>query len=341
MQLNSSFFVPNICRNTAIFTILVVLASLSFCATLVVYQAGFVEKTGKIFLYLCWVIFPTLLIICSFREKLNKMSYWLGFSVTLSVILTSFILVEVLYQSMDVYFIGFDFTQLFFRSISFLIVAILVVFSFSFGLEIANSHKAHLDAKMKALQLCINPHFLFNTLNTIAELTSASPQKAEEAVENLALLFRVGLENEHGFHSLDRELGLCERYIMLEKLRLDDKLDFSLNVFVESPKDIFVPKLLIQPLLENSLVHGVTDNGHVQLEVEIKETNSILSFHIVNACGSADSNGMGVALNNIHERLFILFDDKFKFRKTVRDGYYSVFLSFPKWNEKDSINYLA
>ena len=340
MQFNNSFFVPNICRNTAILIILVVLASLSFCATLVVYQAGFVEKTGKIFLYLCWVVFPTLFIVCSFREKLNRMPYWTGFCITLSVVLTSFILVEIFYQRMDVYFTGLDFPQLFFRSISFLIVAILVVFSFSFGLEIANSHKAHLVAKMKALQLRINPHFLFNTLNTIAELTNVSPQKAEEAVENLALLFRVGLENEHGFHSLDKELGLSERYIMLEKLRLEEKLDFSLKVFVESPKDIFVPKLLIQPLLENSLIHGVTENGHVQLEVEIKETNSVLSFHIVNACGSSDSKGMGVALNNIQERLFILFDDKFKFRKTIQNGYYSVFLSFPKWSEKDSITYL-
>lgn len=341
MKNSATFRIPEICKNSSILLIVLLTQLFAVLVSLMTFQSQFLATLSYTSFYLHWVVLISAVLLCSIKSKLNSLRNMTSVILTFACVFLCFTCIEVVSQlilnKFDIR--GFDYVR-FGRHSGVACIIIFIICRFFALLELVEQrNKSEMIMKMRALQLRINPHFLFNTLNTIAELTNVSPKKAEEAVIGLGLLFRVGLENENGFHSLDKELALCDRFIMLEKLRLEDKLDFSLKLEVKNKELVFVPKLLIQPLLENSLIHGVMTDGRVNLGVEIKETKSIVSFHISNECGANAAKGMGVALDNIKERLFLLFDDKFKFRSSIRDGYYSVFMSFPKWSEQETLGY--
>ncbi|MGH8630521.1 MAG: sensor histidine kinase, partial [Burkholderiales bacterium] len=111
------------------------------------------------------------------------------------------------------------------------------------------------DARFQALQSRIRPHFLFNCMNTIAGLTRRSPQLAEEAIEDLADLFRASLRDVQRPDTLREELELCERYLRIEGHRLGERLrvDWRMDGV---DRDISLPALILQPLLENAIYHG-------------------------------------------------------------------------------------
>jgi two-component system sensor histidine kinase AlgZ len=112
------------------------------------------------------------------------------------------------------------------------------------------------DARFQALQSRIRPHFLFNCMNTIASLTRGNPHLAEEAVEDLADLFRASLGDARQAGSLTEELDLCRRYLRIEKHRLGDRLAVEWIGF-DSSGDPRLPPLTLQPLLENAIYHGI------------------------------------------------------------------------------------
>ena len=115
---------------------------------------------------------------------------------------------------------------------------------------------AESQARLQALQARIRPHFLFNSMNTIAALIRSQPDAAEEAIEDLADLFRASLNSSHERATLAEELDLAERYLNIEALRLGDRLRIEWNID-GVPPDTRVPPLVMQPLLENAVGHGI------------------------------------------------------------------------------------
>ena len=136
-------------------------------------------------------------------------------------------------------------------------------------------HNVELQAKARvhALQARIRPHFLFNSMNTIAALTRSNPARAEEAVQDLAELFRANLNEKRSQIPLAEEIDVARTYQRMEQLRLGDRLRVDWKVD-SLPTDALVPGLTLQPLLENAIYHGVEprpDGGVVTVTGRIQQ----------------------------------------------------------------------
>jgi len=126
------------------------------------------------------------------------------------------------------------------------------------------------QAELKALKAQINPHFLFNTLNTVAELTHADPEKAEATIERLAEMFRYVLaSSERGLVPLGDELSFVDGYLEIERARFGERLCVSREIARET-LGVLVPSLILQPLVENAIRHGHGPGGRVDLSVHIQ-----------------------------------------------------------------------
>lgn len=192
--------------------------------------------------------------------------------------------------------------------------------------------KAEAESRILALQARIQPHFLFNSLNTISELTTINPEYAEKAIGSLSMLFRAGLENQRKSHPLQQEITLAKRYLELETWRLDKRLSVEWHIAVNEPSRWDVPKLILQPLLENAIVHGMQPDGRVNIQIDIRETTHYLSFKLENAIAkdSGAKSGHGIAIANIRERLEVLYDDQKLFKVKSSGDKYTVMMQIPK-----------
>ena len=164
-------------------------------------------------------------------------------------------------------------------------------------------------AEYRALQARIKPHFLYNSLNCIIGLNRLGDRKRLElAILDLKDMMRYSLSNENnnGWSTIEEEVTFINQYIHLEKLRFEDKLQFILE-YNEDAKDYFIPKLLIQPLVENAIIHNV-ENSLVPILVKVKIDiidNKILQLIIEDEGNGFDTsiNGGGIGLSNVKERL--------------------------------------
>jgi signal transduction histidine kinase len=126
------------------------------------------------------------------------------------------------------------------------------------------------EAELKALKAQINPHFLFNTLNTIAELIHADSERAEATVERLAEMFRYVLNGSgRGLVPLEEELAFLDDYLEIERARFDDRLRVAREIAPEA-LDLLMPSLVLQPLVENAVRHGLGADGCIDLGIDIR-----------------------------------------------------------------------
>jgi len=172
-------------------------------------------------------------------------------------------------------------------------------------------------AQLEALRAQINPHFLFNSLNSIAQLISSDPDRAEECVERLAEIFRYLLRSENrSFVTLADELDIVDAYLDIERARFGDKLSVE-YVVDETARHRFVPTLILQPLIENAVRHGITQKvggGRVSIEADVRGDD----LHVIVRDtgvgmddGVAPGAGSGVGLRNVHNRLVQLFGESY------------------------------
>jgi len=164
------------------------------------------------------------------------------------------------------------------------------------------------QAELKALEAQINPHFLFNTLNTIAQLIHADPAQAEATVERLAEMFRYVLAgSERGLVLLEEELSFVSDYLEIEQARFGERLRVTREVAPETLA-VPVPSLILQPLVENAVRHGQGDDGSVDLTIRIRPHSDEVVIAIADqgpGMGSRRSigEGPGHGLRNVDERL--------------------------------------
>lgn len=191
--------------------------------------------------------------------------------------------------------------------------------------------QAESDARLQALQSRIRPHFLFNSMNTIASLTRSQPEQAEIVVENLADLFRASLSDARQRQTLQEELDLCQGYLQIEKLRLGERLHIEWQVD-DLPVDALVPALLLQPLLENAIYHGIeprTEGGTVSVsgQCDGKQIDMVIRNPLPKQAGQRDGNRL--ALENTRERLLVYFNYDASLHTDSQNNHYEVRLRFP------------
>ena len=212
------------------------------------------------------------------------------------------------------------------------IVGALALRYFYVSNEWRRSVELEARARIRALQARIRPHFLFNSLNTIASLTRSDPSRAEEAIEDLADLFRVSLSDARAQINLREELEVARIYQRIEQLRLGDRLQVRWQVGDLPPRAI-VPSLLLQPLLENAIGHGIEplpEGGTVQVrgrvdgdEVTLEVTNP------VSQTAKAVRAGNKMALDNVRQRLELVFPGRSSVDVDDAGDEYRVRLRFP------------
>jgi two-component system LytT family sensor kinase len=186
----------------------------------------------------------------------------------------------------------------------------------------ANLQKLSREAELKALKAQVNPHFLFNTLNSINALVIKDPKKTREMITRLGNMLRYVLDvSESDFVPLRQEMEFVEDYLAVEKTRLGEKLQLYVNVD-KNLMDVPVPPIILQPLVENAVKHGVakqTRGGRVKIDVSTEKGN--LKYQVTNSGGilnTTDKNlnvtvNQGLGLRNIQERLKCIFNDDFSF----------------------------
>jgi len=168
---------------------------------------------------------------------------------------------------------------------------------------------AQAEARVQALQARIQPHFLFNCLNTIASLIPEDPAGAERATEDLADLFRGSMRRADRLISLSEELNLAAKYLDMEQRRLGDRIRIDWQVS-ELPKGASVLPLTLQPLLENAVAHGIqprADGGEIRVYGCGEKDNIVITISNPLAPDPHSSRGHGMALANIRERLELAF----------------------------------
>jgi two-component system sensor histidine kinase AlgZ len=193
--------------------------------------------------------------------------------------------------------------------------------------------KAQAKAQVAALQARIRPHFLFNSMNTIASLIRTHPEQAENAVEDLAELFRAALSAGEAPSTIGCELELVKRYLDIEGLRLGDRLKVAWDVDC-LPLDLAVPSLLVQPLVENAIHHGIQplpDGGTIAIGATCDVHRVVICVHNPKPRDPPPlPMGNHVALDNIRQRLAYQFGDLAKLEVEPGDDYYRVCLTLPR-----------
>ena len=185
--------------------------------------------------------------------------------------------------------------------------------------QLRNQQQAELQSRLQALHARIRPHFLFNAMNAVASLIVIDPDKAEKVVEDLSEIFRVSLK-EMNLVTLDEEIDLCRRYTDIEQTRLGERLQIEWSCQHDCGS-VLVPSLLLQPLLENAIYHGIqrlTDGGTVQVSTQCTQQGAYpqLALKVSNPMPELVDNqtdtldnithnpkGNRMALNNIEHRL--------------------------------------
>lgn len=193
--------------------------------------------------------------------------------------------------------------------------------------------QAELHARIESLQARIRPHFLFNSLNSIASLVGSDPARAEQAVLDLSDLFRASLARPGTLVSWREELELSRRYLSIEQYRFGDRLQLDWQV-AEVPDDLPIPQLTLQPLLENAVTYGIQpriEGGVVQVKARCEA--GVFALEVSNPLAPAEqarpSRGTHQGLENIAARLAALFGPQASLSVKRQDGRHYTCLRYP------------
>ncbi|OJV21071.1 MAG: histidine kinase [Dyadobacter sp. 50-39] len=179
--------------------------------------------------------------------------------------------------------------------------------------QLLNLEKLKTRAELDALQARINPHFLYNSLNSIASLVHENPDKAEEMTLLLSKLFRytTGRKTSDYFDTIENELEMVETYLQVEKVRFGDRLRFTVEVEEDSLKNLQVPKFILQPIVENAIKHGISrmaDQGNIVVKIYEKDQWLHLCVHD-NGPAFEETLGAGYGMRSIQDKLKLLYGD--------------------------------
>src|SRR5512134_3454778 len=187
------------------------------------------------------------------------------------------------------------------------------------------------EARLQALQARIRPHFLFNTLNAVLSLIRKDARRAEGAIEDLAELYRMVMADTKNLTTLARELDLTRQYLNLEQLRLGDRLVIDWQT-AEAPRDALVPPLLLQPLVENAVYHGIEPGvAPGTIVIAIRRERDRVHVKLTNPYHPDYQHRQGnrIALANIRERLALHFDVEGVLESGVNGSSYEIRMTMP------------
>lgn len=258
---------------------------------------------------------------------LNKLKYWQGIATILAL---EIVFTYLVFSLISQYFAFY--TKLEIGRACLLAAMVTGIVLYYFSLQEKAYSPAIAEARLQALQARIRPHFLFNSINAVLSLIRSQPKRAETALEDMADLFRVLMSENRDLVPLAQEISLCQRYLDLEKLRLEERLKITWQID-DMPSDAMIPPLIMQPLLENAVYHGIEpmpEGGEIIVNIytKLKELNILISNPYTPQNERQTGNKM--ALKNIQERLKLHFDLESSLKKIVKNNRYEVHIRLPE-----------
>ncbi|MDD2915343.1 MAG: histidine kinase [Gallionella sp.] len=283
------------------------------------------------------VLLSSLLLLWVLQPWLNRLAYWHGvLAVNVLVValtLLAYYLVGELYHPSGRHDVWLD--TLRYALLAVLVCCTLLMY-FRWRSRIL-SHALH-DARLQVLRARIRPHFLFNTINAVLGIVRAQPKQAEAALEDMADLFRMAMTDVQDLVPLRQEIRLGKQYVALEQLRMGERLQVDWQM-QNVPDDALIPPLLLQPLLENAVYHGIeslSQGGSITVAVSYSGNTVRIKVDNPRAPDSAAAHtgGHKMALQNIRERLALLFDAEARYQVASGKDHYRVEIKLPYVKEK-------
>jgi two-component system, LytTR family, sensor histidine kinase AlgZ len=336
-------YLPDFCRARAVLGIVLICELTALVVSLARNEVvlGFWADLGRTSMFLLWIGLFGAGVLCAFRGSLNQQTVAKGSALVLSITTILVLLISAAAYGLGKTFGWFNTVALIpddhwtfmVRNVFIsLVVTALALRYFYVTHEWRHNVELQAKARVHALQARIRPHFLFNSMNTIASLTRSNPARAEEAVQDLADLFRANLNEKRNQIALSEEIDVAHTYQRMEQLRLGERLRVDWKVD-SLPSNALVPGLTLQPLLENAIYHGVEprqDGGVVTVTGEFnKGMITIVVRNPVPAANLALRDGNRLALANIKERMDLMYGDQAMVKSGRFDEEYVVTLRFP------------
>ena len=333
-------YLPDFCAAGTLFIVLLVAELVAIVLTLAAHgpDGQFLLQLSKMSFFVLWLALLGSAVMCQLRKWLEQAGKTRAFLYSFVILeITCLAVAELSWQLMW-RFSGvaiIDDTHSEFLLRTFAISSIFIALGMRYlyvSSEWRRSIVLEAQARISALRALMRPHFLFNSMNTIASLTRTDPRQAEEAVEDLSDLLRASLSSTRDRTSLKEELEVAVIYERIEKLRLGDRLKIRWNID-ELPMGVRIPSLTIQPLIENAICHGIEllpDGGEVTVtgtrdgrDLQIAVSNPV-------APGKARSkDGNKMAMANIRQRFELAYDNRASVNVDDSGDNYTVTLRFP------------
>ncbi len=344
------FFIPDLCHARSVLVLVIASEMFALIVAIVAYPLPHFSwmSLGMVSLLTQWITLSSAAVVCSLRPFLRKLPPRIAIAVCLLVVLLDTAVFSLIgewmitpaFNSPSVWH-AIDYWLVLQNLLIAFLIAGMVFRYFLLQHQLRVQESSELNARLQSLQSRIRPHFLFNSMNIIASLIAVDPDTAETVVEDLSELFRASLKETGNLVPLSNEIELCKKYSRIEQLRLGKRLEVDweeINFSEELYQTIEIPLLLLQPLLENAIYHGIqprADGGRVTIHLDNQE--KLLVVTITNPLPGRthqseenQSKGNQMALKNIQHRLEAIYGDKGSLKQSIENEHFVTVLSFPK-----------
>jgi two-component system sensor histidine kinase AlgZ len=339
----NAFYLPDFCAQRTALAIVLIVELTALVLTLARQSViDFWTDLARTSMLLLWMGLTVAALLCALRDRLLRLTVAAGSAAVLLIVVAVVATVstcaalfghtQLVLESVGAALFPGDARSFALRNVCIsLVVTGLTLRYFYVSQQWRRSVELRATARVHALQARIRPHFLFNSMNTIAALTRSNPARAESAVQDLADLFRATLSDQRDTITLAEELEVARTYQRMEQLRLGERLKVEWHIDA-LPAQALVPHLMIQPLLENAVYHGVEprpEGGTVTISGEVNA--GLITLVVRNPLGTALSmrDGNRLALANIRERLSLMYGERALMKSGRFDAEYIVTLRFP------------
>jgi len=338
------FYLPDFCRPRSVLAVILIAELVAVLLTLARHGIGvqFWPYLAKTSLFLLWTGLGIAALLCVFRGVLGRMDVAWGsvLSLVLMLLVTAGVtegawwFAERTNRLLGVASPPFvDHLEFLLRNLAVCAIAGgLALRYFYVSHQWRSNVEAEAQSRVRALQARIRPHFLFNSMNTIASLTRSNPRVAEQAIADLSDLFRASLREHRERIPLAHEIEIARAYERVERLRLGDRLKVDWQVD-SLPLDVQVPALILQPLLENAVYHGIEpldQGGIIRVTGKLENGRAVLTIgNPVQPRLVARRPGHQIGLDNVRQRLELMFHGEADLEVIETPEHFLVTLRFP------------
>lgn len=330
-------FLPDFCEQGNLLRTIVIAELLVFVLVAARPGTAFgrLESLALLTLFVQWVALVDLALLCSTRRFLDRLddrhAALLAFAMLQAVTIVFTVVgqhaLQWLTLRQDVSGLGAMIIE---NTVISAIVTAIALRYFYVTAQWRRKIEAAAQARVQALQARIRPHFLFNSMNTIASLTRSAPAAAEQAVEDLSELFRASLADQE-LLSVKEEIELVRSYLRIEQQRLGDRLQLEWDLDPAAGAGR-LPALTLQPLVENAVYHGIEPMaGGGRLRIRTRRDEDGIAIDIENPVPDRNRAGPGhrMAQENVRQRLAWAHGDHGRLEAGEADGRYHVCIHIP------------